>query len=184
MGERRFGEASAVLTTKYVRVRGRFLTSIFSKIARVGLTEWLAGTLSFCLYPTLSPWRSWESGPFMPRWLTALLFVLALAVQVSTPIANGVAAARGRDNHGLTEFCLKGAGETRDQGPVRHSHGRHDCGLCETFCDGVTPVVIRFSALAGASAHWVSVSWQTPDVGTTSRQRLSAHQARAPPLFS
>jgi hypothetical protein len=120
----------------------------------------------------------------MPRWLTALLFVLALAVQVGTPIANGVAAARGFDVHGLSEICLKGSRESHDHGPVRHSHSHHDCALCQTFCDGVTPVVTRTEAALSAPAKWIAIRWLASDVGVTSRSRISSHQARAPPVFS
>jgi hypothetical protein len=121
----------------------------------------------------------------MPRWLTAILFALALAAQAITPVANGVAEARGVDLHALNEICLKTAGADHDHRHVpAHSHGHHDCALCQVFCDGVTPVVARSTSLAAARVQWVALRWAATDGSAPAVQRDYARQARAPPGIS
>ncbi|WP_457797389.1 DUF2946 family protein [Methylocystis sp. S23] len=131
--------------------------------------------------------RKSDSGfGFMPRrWFTAILFVLALAVQACLPVANGVAAARGADIHGLSEICLKAGGS--DHGGHHapgHVHGRHDCALCQAFCDGVAPVAARPFSVGMAPAQWKDVPWAVADRALPAPPRDYGRQARAPPSFS
>jgi len=120
------------------------------------------------------------------RWITAILFVLALAVQALAPVANGVAAARGVDVHGLSEICLKAAapGHETPRAPGHAHHGHHDCALCQAFCDGVAPVAGRPVQLGMAPVQWKSSHWTVADRALPPPPRDYDRQARAPPSFS
>ncbi|QGM99444.1 DUF2946 family protein [Methylocystis parvus] len=121
----------------------------------------------------------------MPRrWLPTVLFVLALAVQAFLPVANGVAAARGVDVHGLSEICLKAGSPGHDHGPAGHAHGTHDCALCQAFCDGVAPVAAKPVLLGMAPVQWRDIRWTVADRALPAPPRDYDRQARAPPSFS
>ncbi|PPD41678.1 MAG: hypothetical protein CTY15_13260 [Methylocystis sp.] len=121
------------------------------------------------------------------RWLTSILFALALAVQAFSPVASGVAAASGADGHGLSEICLKvGPDHDRHRTPGHHTHGHHEsCVLCQAFCDGVAPVATRPVLVTGmAPVLWTEVQWTVADRALPAHGRDYARQARAPPIFS
>ncbi len=121
----------------------------------------------------------------MPRrWLTSLLFVLALTVQVFTPVANGVAASRGVDIHGLSEICLNAGGAGHDRQSPGRAHSHHDCALCQAFCDGVAPVASRFVNFGRSPVQWTEVRWTFAERALPGNWRDFARQARAPPSFS
>ncbi|MGE5368450.1 MAG: DUF2946 family protein [Chloroflexota bacterium] len=118
------------------------------------------------------------------RWLTALLFVLAMTLQVIAPVANGVAAAHGLDGP-LGHICF-GASHA-DQGPQppghsRHNHHHHDCALCQGFCDDAPPVVSRSTGVATPAAQWTFLRWSFAHQSPNASLRHIAQQARAPPL--
>jgi hypothetical protein len=118
------------------------------------------------------------------RWLTALLFVLAMTLQVVAPVANGVAAAHGLDGPGLGNICL-GAGHddhgTRQPGQGQHRH-HHDCALCQAFCDGVAPVASRATPVSTPAARWTLLSWSFAHQTPNASLRGVSHRARAPPV--
>lgn len=120
------------------------------------------------------------------RWLTALLFVLAVTFQVMTPVVNGVAASRGMDPVVVNDICLKVAGAAHDheQAPAHSHHRHHDCALCQAFCDGVAPVSARPYAIGTASVQWSRLRWTVADHALPASPRDFARQARAPPIFS
>jgi hypothetical protein len=121
------------------------------------------------------------------RWLPTILFVLALAVQAFLPVANGVAAARGIDVHGLSDICLKAGspGHDNHQGPgPAHSHSHHDCALCQAFCDGVSPVAAPPVVLGMAPVQWKDFRWTVADRALSAPPRDYDRQARAPPTLS
>lgn len=120
------------------------------------------------------------------RWLTALLFVLAMTVQVFAPVANGVAAAHGLDTLAAGEICLTAAQSdhgSRGQ-PLHGHHHHHDCALCQAFCDGVAPVAARLAALAAPTAQWTCVQWSLTHQTMRASPRDAARQARAPPVVA
>jgi len=114
------------------------------------------------------------------------LFVVALAVQAFLPVTNGVAASRGIDLRGPNEICLKTGGPDQDgdQGPGHVHRSRHDCALCQAFCDGVAPVAARPIALGRAPVQWKDVCWAAADRVLPVPLRDYDRQARAPPGFS
>ncbi|WP_442754200.1 DUF2946 family protein [Methylocystis sp. JAN1] len=116
--------------------------------------------------------------------MPTILFVLALALQ-ALPVASGVAAARGADAHVLSEICLKAGspGHDNHQAPGR-AHGRHDCPLCQAFCDGVAPVAARPVVLGMAPVQWRDFRWTVADRALPAPPRDYDRQARAPPSFS
>lgn len=123
----------------------------------------------------------------MPRaWLTRLLFALALALQVIAPMSGGVAAARdGVKSHALeTCLALAGGDHGQRQGGHGHTHGHHDCALCQAFCDGVAPVAGRPASLGRAPVQWEDIHWMVADRALPAPPRNYDRQARAPPKFS
>jgi hypothetical protein len=119
------------------------------------------------------------------RWLTALLFVLAMTFQVVAPVANGVAAAHGLDGLVYGEMCLKAA--QADHGPQkpgqgRHHHHHHDCALCQGYWDGAAPVAPRATAIVAPDAQWMLLRWVDAHSAPTLSLRQVAHQPRAPPF--
>lgn len=120
------------------------------------------------------------------RWLTAVLFALALAVQALAPVATGVAMAHGAGESGPFELCLKaGRAAANHHGSGGHVHRQHDsCALCQAFCDGVAPVSVRSASLGMAPVRWTSFRWTVADRTVPVAARDYARQARAPPVFS
>jgi hypothetical protein len=119
------------------------------------------------------------------RWLTALLFVLAMTFQVVAPVANGVAAAHGLDGLVSGDICLQSA--QADHGPQkpgqgRHHHHHHDCALCQGFWDGAAPVASRAAAIVAPAAQWTLLRWGAERSAPTVSLRHVAHQPRAPPF--
>lgn len=120
-----------------------------------------------------------------PRFLSVILFTLALAFQVLTPVANGMAAARRLEGAGLSEICLK-AGDATDgrRHAPGHEHRHHDCALCQAFCDGVTPLAGRPSSVGVEPVRWTTLHWASANPALPASLRDYARQARAPPIFS
>lgn len=118
----------------------------------------------------------------MPRrWLTAVLFALALAVQAIAPVANGVAAAHEAVR--LTEICQKASDDTPQKAPG-HTHRRHDCALCESFCDGAAAVAARPTSFGAQPVHWTLIHWTANHFTPPVTPRDFSRQARAPPRFA
>lgn len=120
-----------------------------------------------------------------PRWLSVILFALALAVQALAPVAIGMPTTRGLELAGLSEICLKAreASDSRHDTPS-HTHRCQDCALCQAFCDGVTPVAGRPFWLGAPPSQWTKFHWAATIPGLPTSPRDYARQARAPPVFS
>lgn len=117
------------------------------------------------------------------RWLTALLFVLAMTIQVIVPVANGVAAAHGLDGQ-FGHICLGVSHD--DQGPKQPGHGHqhhhhHDCALCQGSCDGAAPVAARVAGVVTPAVQWTVLRWSFAHQSPNASLRHIAQQARAPP---
>lgn len=122
------------------------------------------------------------------RWLTTVLFALALAVQALAPIAGNVARANGFGAASASvALCLSKAsgGPTDPQQAPGAAHGhRHDCALCQSLCDGVAPIAAPPLQLVAASAFWRAAEWAADARALPARRFDHARQARAPPTFS
>jgi hypothetical protein len=122
------------------------------------------------------------SGRFMSAWLTRLLFVLALTIQVIAPVAGHVASAR----EGGSVACLTVVDDAagRPQPAHHHDHGKHDCALCQTFCDGVAPVAAPPVTVGLAPLRWDRLRWTAVAPVPPAAAGDEARRARAPPAFS
>jgi len=121
------------------------------------------------------------------KWLTALLFALALAIQAFAPVAGNVAVARSLGDAGETvDLCLDGASSAGDrhQAPG-HLHGhRGACALCQAFCDGLAPLAARLVSPGMAPVQWTALDWTARDRALPTRLHDFSRQARAPPSLS
>jgi len=117
------------------------------------------------------------------RNFTVILFILAMAVQVMSPVMGGMAHAHeSAQGETISSLCRATTGE---KGEAPASSVRHDiCALCQVLCDGVAPVGARDYATGPAGTVWFVLAWGSHDFVLPATRVNHSRQARAPPSFS
>lgn len=105
------------------------------------------------------------------RAYSAVLFGLALLVQVFAPVSATMALARASDSILRLVICAEGAGQADDQGHSVPVSGQHDhCLLCQA---GTLAGVALPPAMSGVVAY----------EGAVSQLTWAPYTARAPPVL-
>lgn len=122
------------------------------------------------------------------NWFGVFVFALAWAIQALAPGVASVAMTRlSGQMQVAVELCLQSGGDfaTGDRRLPVHDDRRHDsCPLCQTCCDGITPVETRANHVGIAPVQWTALAWTVADHALPTPRHDHSRQARAPPAFS
>lgn len=116
-------------------------------------------------------------------WLKALLFLVALTIQVLAPIAGNLAHAKGFSGSGISSVLCQSSDGSSGQGRGAPNHLTHSkqCLLCQSVCDslGFTLTLDRSSLVSASS--WVTGVFQEPKDFWAVSRAVGLYRARAPP---
>jgi hypothetical protein len=121
------------------------------------------------------------------KWLSVLLFALALAIQAFAPAAADIAlASTSGETRASLQICLQSGGSAGTDELPGPYQSRHDpCLLCQVGSGGLTPLEAGPNPVGLAPVQWTALlPWTVADRALPALRPNSSHQPRAPPANS